>query len=182
MNKISIKKERFTVKSLFLSLILAAFLSFIFILSIKDYYELLKNPISDIKRIGITTSVIIFFLIQLLGIFIHELIHGIISIYFTKDIKAIKFGFIPKFMIFYCHCKKPLFVNHYIIMVIAPFFFMGVLPFFIGIYYEHFYAILFGFIFTMVGVGDLYIVYLVVKNYKKKYIRDSSTEIGGEYV
>ena len=182
MNKISISKENFTVKSLFLSFILAAFLSFSFMFFVKDYQELLKIPINDVKRLGITASVSLFFVIQFLGIIIHELIHGLFSVYFTKDIKAIKFGFMPKYLIFYCHCNKLLYVNHYIIMVIAPFLLMGLIPFFIGIYYNFFYAILFGFIFSIVGVGDLYIVYLVIKNYKKKYIKDSLTEIGGEYI
>jgi hypothetical protein len=95
MNKISISKENFTVKSLFLSFILAAFLSFSFMFFVKDYQELLKIPINDVKRLGITASVSLFFVIQFLGIIIHELIHGLFSVYFTKDIKAIKFGFMP---------------------------------------------------------------------------------------
>lgn len=182
MNKISIKKEKFTVKSLLYSLVLAIILSIIFIIFVKDYEILLKTPINDIKRLGITVSVILFFFIQLLGIIIHEIIHGLFSIYFTKDVKAIKFGFIPKYLIFYCHCNKPLYVNNYIVMVIAPFLLMGIIPFFLGIMFYNFYAILFGFIFTIIGVGDLYIVYLVLSNYKKKFIKDSPTEIGGEYV
>ena len=48
MNKISIKKEKFTVKSLLYSLVLAVFLSFIFTIFVKDYETLLKRPINDV--------------------------------------------------------------------------------------------------------------------------------------
>ena len=42
--------------------------------------------------------------------------------------------------------------------------------------------IFFGYVFSVAAIGDLFIVYLVMKNYKKKYIQDSSSDIGGEYV
>ncbi|WP_343687535.1 DUF3267 domain-containing protein [Chryseobacterium gleum] len=181
-NKLIAKKESFLIKSLFLSLLITALYIGIFLLFTKDYIELLKQPANSINKYGVTTSVIIFFAVQIIGFIVHEIIHGMFSILFTKDIKSIKFGIAPKQMMFYCHCLKPLYVNHYLIMVIAPFIMMGLTPFVLGLYFENLFAIFFGYVFSVAAIGDLYIIYLVFKNYQKKYIQDSASDIGGEYI
>lgn len=179
---ISISKEKFLVKSLFLSIIISIIYIGLFLLFTGDYHNLLEQPEISINKLGITISVFIFFAVQLLGFVVHELIHGIFSIIFTKDIKSVKFGILPKQIMFYCHCLKPLYVNQYLIMVVAPFIIMGLIPFVLGLYLDNLFTIFFGYIFSVIAIGDLYIIYLVLRNYQKKYIQDSATEIGGEYV
>ena len=133
---------------------------------------------------NISTAKFIFYLVltQILGIMLHEIIHALVCIIFTKNIHAIKLGFIPKQMMFYCNCKYPLYVNHYLLMVSAPFVLMGIFPYILGLYLSRPYLIFFGYLFSIAAVGDIYIIYLVVKNYQKKFIKDSETEIGGEYI
>lgn len=179
---ISAPKEKFLIKSLFLSIIISIIYIGLFLLFTGDYNTLIKQPANSINKYGIATSVVVVFIVQIIGFIVHELMHGIFSILFTKDIKSIKFGIIPKQMMFYCHCVKPLYVNHYLIMVIAPFIIMGVIPFIIGLHFDNLFAIFFGYVFSVTAIGDLYIIYLVLKNYQKKYIQDSSSDIGGEYI
>ncbi len=181
-NKIFAKKEDFLVKSLLLSIFITVIYIMIFFIFTEDYKELLKQPTNAVQKYGVTTSVVMFFLVQIIGFIVHEIIHGLFSIYFTKDIKSIRFGIAPKQMMFYCHCNRPLYVNHYLIMVAAPFIIMGLIPFVLGLYFEKMLYIFFGYVFSVAAIGDLFIVYLVMKNYKKKYIQDSSSDIGGEYV
>jgi len=179
---ISAPKEKFIVKSLFLSIIISIIYIGLFLLFTADYNTIVKQPAIIINKLGITISVFIFFAVQLLGFVVHELIHGIFSILFTKDIKSVKFGISPKQMMFYCHCLKPLYVNHYLIMVVAPFIIMGLIPFVLGLYLDNLFVIFFGYVFSVAAIGDLYIIYLILKNYQKKYIQDSASDIGGEYI
>lgn len=179
---ISAPKEKFLIKSLFLSIIISIIYIGLFLLFTGDYNTLIKQPANSINKYGITISVMVFFAVQIIGFIVHEVIHGMFSILFTKDIKSVKFGIAPKQMMFYCHCLKPLYVNHYLIMVAAPFIIMGVIPFVLGLYFENLFAIFFGYVFSVAAIGDLYIIYLVLKNYQKKYIQDSASDIGGEYI
>jgi len=67
-------------------------------------------------------------------------------------------------------------------MIIAPFVLMGIFPYILGLYLSRPSLIFFGYLFSIAAVGDIYIIYLVLKNYQKKFIKDSETEVGGEYI
>lgn len=181
--KVSINKEKFFIHSLLWAFIMSVVFYFIFyIFLFGKIDDLIKHTATTIYDYGVSFSVAIVFFTIIFGFVLHEFIHGVFSIFFTKDIKAVRFGIMPKQMMFYCHCKKPLYVNNYLTMVIAPFIIMGLIPFASGLYFENLFAIFFGYIFSVAAIGDLYIIYLVLKNYQKKYIKDSETEIGGNYI
>ena len=78
---------------------------------------------------GVFSSTFFIFLILILGIVVHELIHGITWTMFAKNgHKSIKYGVLWKMVTPYCHCKEPLLVKHYIIGAITPAIILGLLP------------------------------------------------------
>ena len=181
--KITIKKEKFLIQSLLWALTMSVLFYFVFYFILSNKIDvLIKQAANSIYNFGIHLSVIIVFSTLIIGFILHELIHATFCILFTKNIDSIAFGLDLKQMIIYCHCKMPLYVNHYLIMVIAPFTIMGLFPFIIGLCFENIFFIIFGYIFSIAAIGDLLIISLIIKNYQKKFIKDSNKEIGGEYI
>ncbi len=88
---------------------------------------------------GLTPSLVAIYialalLIMIIGIVIHELIHGVLwANYAKKGFKSIKFGIIMKMLTPYCHCKEPLKVKHYIVGAIMPAIILGIIPAIISI-------------------------------------------------
>lgn len=181
--KIYVKKEKFTWISVIISIIITLIYFFLFKYYVGTRFLIFIDTAADmVFKFGVYISALAFFFFIIIGFFLHELIHGVFCILFTKDFNSINFGIAPKQMMLYCQCKKPLYVNHYLLMLFAPFFILGMIPFIISLYFEIFFAVIFGYISSVAAVGDLYIIYLVLKNYQKKYVQDSPQDIGGEYI
>ncbi|WP_072052528.1 DUF3267 domain-containing protein, partial [Elizabethkingia anophelis] len=142
----------------------------------------------DIKEInlfeGVYLNAIFYFIILLVGILLHELIHAMFFIFFSKKgIKSIKIGMQKDYLMPYCHCKEPLHTNSYIIALIAPCLILGIIPYGIGIITLNLFLLGFGLIFTVLSIGDLLILYYIIKDYRpNSFFKDSPTEVGGEYV
>jgi hypothetical protein len=117
--------------------------------------------------------------IMLLGIIIHELIHGITFSFFAKTgFKAIKFGVIWKMLTPYCHCTEPLLVKHYRIGGIMPAVILGFLPFIYSLLFGNIFCLIFALFFTMAAIGDFYIIYLLRNESKNSMVLDHPTEVG----
>lgn len=117
--------------------------------------------------------------VMLLGIVIHELIHGITFSFFTKKgFKAIKFGVIWKMLTPYCHCTEPLFVKYYRIGGIMPAIILGFLPFMYSLLFGNIFCLIFAMFFTMAAIGDFYIIYLLRNENKNSMVLDHPSEIG----
>lgn len=117
--------------------------------------------------------------IMLLGIIIHELIHGITFSFFTKTgFKAIKFGVIWKMLTPYCHCTEPLKVKHYRIGGIMPAVILGFLPFIYSLLFGNLFCLIFAIFFTMAAIGDFYIIYLLRNENKNSMVLDHPSEVG----
>ena len=118
-NEEKYKKEKMTINVywgnvfailLFIPTILIFGLPFYFIW--KDKYHFEEFSWSNLS-VG-PLPALIFFVLVILGIIAHELIHGITWAIFTKNgFKSIKFGIMLKMLTPYCHCKEPLKVNQY---------------------------------------------------------------------
>ena len=142
--------------------------------------ELLKkvNLNNELVEYALGYSFSIVF-IMLLGIFIHELIHGITFSFFAKTgFKAIKFGVIWKMLTPYCHCKEPLLVKHYIIGGIMPAFILGFLPFIYSLLFGNVFWLIFAIFFTVAAIGDFYIIYLLRNENKNSMVLDHPSEVG----
>jgi len=60
-------------------------------------------------------------IVIIIGVVLHELIHGIVFASFAKQgFKSIKFGIIWKMLTPYAHCKEPLRVRPYMLGVVMP--------------------------------------------------------------
>lgn len=70
------------------------------------------------------------------GIFSHEVIHGLSAVIFGKCGGAdLRFGMKLKDGLFFCHCKKPITINAYRIMLIMPFIITGLIPYIITVFF-----------------------------------------------
>ncbi len=119
------------------------------------------------------------FVLMLLGIVAHELIHGITWAVFAKrGFRSIRFGILWKLLTPYCHCKEPLKVKHYISGALMPALLLGVLPAIWGIAMGSSGFLLFGMFFTMAGAGDFLVVNLIRKEPKDAYVEDHPSEAG----
>ena len=117
--------------------------------------------------------------IIMLGIVIHELIHGITWACFAKDgYKSIKFGVLWKMLTPYCPCKEPLNVRQYIIGAFTPAIILGFMPSLIAIIVGNLGLLIFGIFFTMAAGGDFLIINLIRKENKDDLVQDHPSEAG----
>ena len=113
---------------------------------------------------------------MIIGIVLHEAIHGLTWALFVKErLRAIKFGIFKEYLTPYCHCKGFLRVKHYVAGAIMPAILLGILPtlwafvngsvmiFFLGIY------------FIVAASGDFLIIYLLRNEHCKDYVKDHET-------
>ena len=120
------------------------------------------------------------FLTIIVSIPIHELLHGAGWILFCKDgRKSINFGFMWKSLTPYCHCSEALRLAHYYIGLIAPFFFLGIIPCVVSLFNGSVFLLLFGF-FGIIGAGgDLAIGCTIFKYIgKNALLLDHPSECG----
>lgn len=122
------------------------------------------------------------FFVVVVGIIVHEFIHGIFfAKYASQGFKSIKFGILKKMLTPYCHCKEPLKVKHYIIAVLAPLFIVGFLPAIIGIAIGNLGLTIFGIFFSGAAAGDIMIYNLIKKENPEDFVQDHPSE-GGCYI
>ena len=121
------------------------------------------------------------FLFLVLSIILHELIHGIFFMIFSKNkIKSIKFGIMPADKLFtpYCHCKEQLKIWHYKISVMMPLIILGIVPAIVSIITGNLSIFIFGIVLTSAGCGDLLIFLKLMKEKKNNYVYDHPSEAG----
>lgn len=117
--------------------------------------------------------------ILILGIVLHELIHGITWAKFAKEgFKSIKFGVLWKMLTPYCHCKEALSVRQYIIGAITPAIILGIIPAIIAIVIGNLELLIFGVFFTMAAGGDFLIINLIRKESRSDLVQDHPSEAG----
>ncbi|MBD0403711.1 DUF3267 domain-containing protein [Flammeovirga sp. EKP202] len=140
-----------------------------------DVGDFLSNMGPEGSELGMVS--VLFILI--LGIVVHELIHGISwAIFAKKGFKSIKFGVLWKALTPYCHCKEPLYVRQYIIGAITPALFLGILPSLVAIMIGDFGLLLFGMFFTMAAGGDFLVINLIRKENSSDLVQDHPSEAG----
>lgn len=118
-------------------------------------------------------------LIFLVGVVLHELIHGFFWAIFAKNgWNSIRFGVVKEYLSPYCHCTEPLRVRHYLIGAIMPLVLLGIVPGVISWFTGNIYLTLFGTVFTVSAIGDLLVVHLLKNFSKDTYIQDHPKEAG----
>ena len=113
------------------------------------------------------------------GIILHELIHGFFfAVFAKKGIRSVRFGIMWKYLAPYVHCNEPLKIKHYKIVLLAPLFFVGILPAIAGIFYGSFLLTAFGVILSAGAAGDIMIYQLIKKENPENYVQDHPSEAG----
>ncbi len=179
------KKEKLTIDLVWANVFGILILIPIGLLFGLPFYFIWK-PQLDIKQyldsagpLGAGLGFLLIFEILILGIVLHELIHGIIWAKFAKEgFKSIKFGVLWEMLTPYCHCKEALNVRQYIIGAIAPAIILGIIPTIIAIITGNLGLLIFGMLFTMAAGGDFLIINLIRKESSSDLVQDHPSEAG----
>lgn len=156
-----------------------------------DYFRLLITRISlSLEYIGFIFMPVIdffalfdypvlFFLGLIAGIFLHEFLHGVPAAIFSKEgFKAVSYGVYWKYLTPYTHCKEPLELKRYKVVLLTPGIVLGILPALVGIAIQNFDLMMFGVLFTIGALGDV-MVYERIKNMDNKtLVKDHPKSMG----
>lgn len=120
-----------------------------------------------------------FFIIFLVGIVVHELIHGLTWSFFAKrGWRSISFGVMWKLLTPYCHCSEPLPIRGYMAGALMPFIVMGLLPAIVALFIGNLSLLTLGIIFIAAAAGDLWMSWLLTKERPDCMVLDHPTEAG----
>lgn len=164
---LSISMERANLGVLFLSLpvVVIQFILFEFIQPNKDA--------------SITWNLLVFMLVVIVGIIIHEAIHGITwAVFGRKPWSTIKFGFQLKTLTPYCHIKEPVEVNAYRIGAFMPGLIVGILPYIYSLITGDASWFWFGLIHTASAGGDWLVLWLIRAVKAGSLVEDHPTQAG----
>jgi hypothetical protein len=120
-------------------------------------------------------------LILIPGIIIHELIHGVFfMIYTKKGLKSIKFGIMPVNKLFtpYCNCIEKIKIKHYRIAVIMPTIIIGIVPAMVSLFIGNLALFIYSIIFIGSGAGDILIIMKTIKEKNNTWVLDHPSECG----
>ena len=119
------------------------------------------------------------FLIVIVGIIVHELLHGLSWAYFEgKSLRIIQFGFQLKTLAPYAHCKVPIDIRAYRIGTAMPGIILGFLPIIIGLVIGNAWSMIFGLLFILIAAGDILLLLLTRKVKVGKLVKDHPTRVG----
>ncbi len=121
---------------------------------------------------------ILFFLVFLVSIFVHEALHGLTWGLFCKEgFKSIKLGVMWKVLTPYCTCAEPLNFIQYLLGGLMPLFVLGFGSFFIALATGSIACQVFSMVSMLAAGGDMTIVCSLFQ-YKKALFVDHPTECG----
>lgn len=156
-------EKGYTEKKLSFDLVKANLVAFISTLPIVLVLLVLYIVVNGVDQTA-SGSGFMFIIMVLVGIVIHELIHGAVGAVFAKNKwQSIHFGFDWATFTPYCHCAEALSVAQYALVVVLPTLFLGFLPYLIGLAFSRLPIALYGLLFIFMGGGDAYILWLLRK-------------------
>ena len=121
-------------------------------------------------------------LILLVGIVLHELIHGIVMAAFSKNgWKSVSFGFNVHAFAPYAHCHEQLTPNNYRLSLVMPGILLGDIPVLISWFTGNILFLFFGILFTLSAAGDVMILWMSRKITSGK-LQDHPEKIGFVHV
>lgn len=121
---------------------------------------------------------VLFVLVFVASIVVHELLHGLGWGLFCKNgFKSISFGVIWKMLTPYCHCKEPLFFRAYLFGGLLPFFVLGIVPLAVALVIGNAWVLAFALISILGAGGDLTIASMLMKH-RDALVVDHPSECG----
>ena len=140
---------------------------------------LLFTLIHGMGKLGTTWDFNLWIVVLLLGVIVHELIHGLSWVIFgRKPFSAIKFGFQWKTFTPYAHLKEPVEVNAYRIGGFMPGFILGVLPYVLSLLLGDGNLFWFSLIHTAAAGGDWLILWMLRDVKAGMQVEDHPTNAG----
>ncbi|MDO4512095.1 MAG: DUF3267 domain-containing protein [Bacteroidales bacterium] len=119
------------------------------------------------------------FVALLVGIVVHELIHGIVwAVLVPGGWKSISFGVKIKELMPYCHCSEPLVVRHYLMGALAPLVVLGIVPLVAGVALCSVGWMAFGILFVAAAGGDIMVSWLLRSQAPTAKVLDHPSEPG----
>lgn len=95
------------------------------------------------------------------GIVMHELIHGLSMVAFTKNRwKSVSFGFNVRALAPFAHCSEPLKPDVYRFTLVMPGILLGDVPVIISWFTGNILFLCFGILFTWAAAGDVTVLWL----------------------
>ena len=126
---------------------------------------------------------LIFVVIVVVLIVLHELIHGVCwSVFTPHHFRDIEFGIMRPSMTPYCVCLVPLKREHHIFGTVMPLVVLGIIPMIVGIAVGNPDVLLIGVIMSASAAGDILIIknLLAYKSSAREVVyMDHPTEAGG---
>jgi hypothetical protein len=132
-----------------------------------------------IENLGLTWNSLLLIVAVLLGVVIHELIHGLSWVIFgRKPFSAVRFGFQWKTFTPYAHLTEPVEVNAYRLGAFLPGFILGILPFILSLIRSSGDLFWFSLIHTSAAGGDWLILWLIRNVKAGMQVEDHPTNAG----
>jgi hypothetical protein len=118
-------------------------------------------------------------IILIAGIFMHELLHGVVWIFFAeKGFRSLSFGIMKPDFAPYIHCRDPLPVNAYRAGIVMPGVILGIIPLLAGLITGGFKIFIFGFFFTWAASGDFIILWMIRHLRADEFVQDHPELVG----
>ena len=115
----------------------------------------------------------------ILGVILHEFIHGLcFALFSKKPLSFIKYGFDKKTLTPYAHCKEPIKAGAYKIGAIMPAIILGFIPYLYAIINGDIYFFLFGTFFTTAACGDFIVLWLLRHLSRNIMVEDHPSRAG----
>ena len=113
----------------------------------------------------------------LLGIVVHELIHGLTWVWVThSSFRHLRFGVMTGAV--YCHIDVPMTKRQYVIGALMPLVLMGIVPYLLSFCIGSLWLMIFGTVFIATAMGDIMIVWAIRKEPSDTLVYDHPSEPG----
>lgn len=135
------------------------------------------KPTADI--LGTTTEWMIAAVAAVVGIVVHELIHGATwACYAKSGWKSISFGVMWKMLTPYCHCSEPMHIPGYMMGAMMPCIVLGIIPSIVALCIGSLPLLVWGIFFISAAAGDIWMSWLLTKENPKSLVLDHPSEAG----
>ena len=136
-----------------------------------------KKPIGEL--LGGFGDWSITFILVIVGIVVHELIHGLTwACYAKSGWKSISFGVMWKLLTPYCHCDEPMHISGYMMGAMMPCIILGVIPAIVALFIGSLPMLAWGIFFIAAAAGDIWMTWLLTKENPKSMVLDHPSEAG----
>lgn len=136
-----------------------------------------RKPIGEL--LGGFENWVVVFALMIVGIVVHELIHGLTwACYAKSGWKSISFGVMWKMLTPYCHCDEPMHIPGYMMGAMMPCTILGVIPAVVALFIGSMSLLAWGIFFISAAAGDIWMTWLLTKENPKSMVLDHPSEAG----